>query len=60
LFISLTEAAEKLWPHNCSVTALTLRVMHSVDGTSTCPSAEVETPWTYISAKPLTKAGSER
>ena len=42
---SLTDEAEKLWPHSCSVTALTLRV---------------ETPWTYISASALTKARSER
>ena len=41
----LMEEAEKLWPHNSSVIALTLRV---------------ETPCTYISANAATKARSER
>ena len=41
----LIDEAEKLWPHNVSVTALTLRV---------------ETPCTYISARLPTNAYSER
>jgi hypothetical protein len=43
--IVLMAEAEKLWPHNSSVIAWTLRV---------------ETPGTYISAKAATKARSER
>ena len=43
--MALIEEAEKLWPHNASVTALTLRV---------------ETPCTYISASVPTSAFSER
>ena len=45
LFIVLIEEAEKPWPHNSSVIALTLRV---------------ETPFTYISANAATNARSER
>jgi len=43
--IALIAEAEKLCPHNTSVTALTLRV---------------ETPCTYISARVPTSACSER
>jgi len=43
--IVLIDEAEKLWPHNASVTALTFRV---------------ETPCTYISARVPTSAFSER
>jgi hypothetical protein len=43
--IALIAAAEKLWPHNSSLIALTLRV---------------DTPCTYISASAATSAFSER
>ena len=45
LLMVLIAEAEKAWPHNASVTALTLRV---------------DTPCTYISARVPTKAFSER
>jgi hypothetical protein len=45
LFTALIAEAEKLCPHNASVTAFTLRV---------------ETPCTYISASAPTNAFSER
>jgi hypothetical protein len=45
LLTALIDEAEKLWPHNASVTAFTLRV---------------ETPCAYISARVPTKAFSER
>ncbi len=45
LLIALIDEAEKLWPHNASVTTLTLRA---------------ETPSTYISARVPASAFSKR